>query len=217
MAGIAIGLGIRALRGGAVVVGVAREGGPPRVVLSSFLPTFAEDDRLSLEPYIVAAEMPRGPAGEASPEAKEAVRQGRERQDQLAANGLSEIIQALRNSGFEPRVAGLLVNRAGWITDLLAHSLSAPEHPIIVEGLAVRDALRFALGRVGLRMMELDEKSLPERASQELRMTPAELDSRLKTLGAGAGRPWRKEQKLASLAAWVALAAEAVSPPLGAP
>lgn len=58
MAGVAIGLGFRSLRGGAVVVGVALEGGQPCVVLSSFLVTFEEGDRLSLEPYIVAAARP---------------------------------------------------------------------------------------------------------------------------------------------------------------
>lgn len=38
-------------------------------------------------------------------------------------------------------------------------------------------------------------------------MAPSDLDASLKTLGADAGRPWRKEQKLACLAAWVAAAA----------
>lgn len=205
MAPVPIGIGLCALRGGAVIVGVALQGGQPRVVLSSFLATFEEGDRLSLEPYILAAEMPRSPDGHASAEAVETVRQGRQRQDQIAVDALGDIIHQMQDAGFEPVVAGLLVNRAGWITDLLAHSLSAPEHPIIAEGLAVRDALRFAFGRLSLRAVELDEKSLPERASEAFGMTPAELDIRLKTLGADIGPPWRKEQKLACLAAWVAL------------
>ena len=36
----------------------------------------------------------------------------------------------------------------------------------------------------------------------------ASLDDSLKALGVAAGRPWRKEQKLACLAAWVAVAAQ---------
>jgi hypothetical protein len=36
-----VGLGLRALKGGAVVVGVAVESGEPRVVLSTFLATCA--------------------------------------------------------------------------------------------------------------------------------------------------------------------------------
>jgi hypothetical protein len=212
-----IGLGFRAGRGGAVVVGVAADGREPRVVLSAFLATAAEGDRLSLEPYHVAFEMERGPGGAVttqrankdyapSAEAAAAVAEGRRRQDRLAAKGLDDIVGKLRDAGCEPVVAALLVNRAGWMTDLLAHSLSAPEHPPVTEGLAVREALRFAFGRVGLAVVEMDEKSLPELASKDLRLGAPEIEARLKSLGAAAGRPWRKEQKLACLAAWVALA-----------
>ena len=102
--------------------------------------------------------------------------------------------------------AALLVNRAGWITDLLGHALSSPEHPPVIEGLAVRDALRFAFGRCGLPAVEMDEKSLPEVAAKALERSPTEIDAWLTGLGATAGKPWRKEHKLACLAAWLAAA-----------
>ena len=72
---------------------------------------------------------------------------------------------------------------------------------------AVRDALRFALEQGGVPVTEMDEKSLPEVASQLFGVSVATLDARLRDLGANAGKPWRKEQKLACLAAWVALLA----------
>ncbi len=203
----AVGLGFRALRGGAVIVGVTLEAGQPRVVLSAFLATAAEGDRLALEPYAVAAEMTRGADGRALPEAAATVAEGRRRQDQLAASGLAGILGKLRDGGHEPEAAALLINRAGWITDLLEYSLFAPEHPAVAEGLAVREALRFAFGQVGLAAVEDDEKSLPERAAAVFGLSPASLDLRLKDLGAAAGRPWRKEQKLACLAAWFTLEA----------
>ncbi len=198
---VPIGLGFRALKGGGVVVGVAAEGLEPRVVLSTFLATAAEGDRLALEPYRVAAEMV--PA-----EAAAAVAEGRRRQGELAAKGLENIARKLQEAGCVPVVATLLVNRAGWITDLLEYSLAWPEHVPVAEGLAVRDAFRFAIGRIGLDLAELDEKSLPDLASKELGMSPADLDASLKALGVAVGRPWRKEQKLACLAAWAALAAQ---------
>jgi hypothetical protein len=207
MSAAPVALGFRAQRGGSVVVGVAADGGEPRIVLSSFLATAAEGDRLSFEPYHVAAEMERGPDGGASAEAKAAVAEGRKRQDQLAAAGLKDIVRKLREDGSEPAVAALLVNRAGWMTDLLAYSLAFPDHPPVAEGLAVREALRFAFGRVGLEVAEMDEKSLPDLASEVLRLGSPGIDARLKALGAAAGRPWRKEQKLACLAAWVAVKA----------
>ena len=200
-------LGFRALRGGAAVVGVAVEDRELRVVLSSFLATAAAGDRLSFEPYHVAAEMAGGSRGGASAEAAAAVAEGRERQDALAAKGLDDIVRNLRNEGYEPIVASLLVNRAGWISDLLAYSLSWPDHLPVAEGLAVRDALRFAFDQRRVPVVEVDEKTLPEAASRQFGIAPDDLDLRLKALGASVGRPWRKEQKLACLAAWVTVPA----------
>jgi hypothetical protein len=72
--------------------------------------------------------------------------------------------------------------------------------------MAVRDALRIAFGRCGLDLIEMDEKSLLETASIKLGLSPGELETRLKVLGAST-KPWRKEHKLAGLAAWVAATA----------
>jgi hypothetical protein len=185
-----------------VVVGVAVEDDEPRVLLSTFLATGAEGDRLSLEPYRVAHELARGPQGGASAEAAAAVAEGRGRQDQLAAKGLQNIVRQLDEA---PAVAALLVNRAGWITDLLNYSLAWPEHVPVAEGLAVRDALRFAFKQCRFEVVELDEKSLPDLAESALGLSLAEIDARLKGLGATVGRPWRKEQKLACLSAWVTI------------
>jgi hypothetical protein len=200
------GLGLRAFKGGAVVVGVVVEAGMPRVVLSTMLETCAPDDRLSLEPYRMAAEMPRGPNGGATREAVALVAEGRRRQDQLAANGLQAVIHRLDAAGYKRVVAALLVNRAGWITDLLEYSLAWAEHVPVAEPLAVRDALRFAASRCDVELMELDEKSLPDLAAKVLGLPSTEMDARLKALGQPVGKPWRKEQKLACLSAWVALA-----------
>lgn len=202
-----VGLGLRAIKGGCVAVAVAIEGGKPRVLLSSFLVTAAEGDRLSLEPYHVAAGMERGPHGGASAEAAAAAAEGRRRQDRLAAAGLKNIVDRLREMGSQPVVAALLVNRAGWVTDLLEYSLAWPDHPPVAEGLAVRDALRFALGQCEIGVVEVDEKALPEVAWKGLGLAPGDLDTRLKQLGTAAGKPWRKEQKMACLAAWNALSA----------
>ena len=202
-----VALGFRAVRGGAVVVGLASDGGTPRIVLSTFLPTAAAGDRIAFEPYQVAFEMVRDPLGGVSAEAAAAVAEGRRRQQALAAKGVADIVGQLEQARCGPLVAILLVNRAGWMADLLQHALSAPEHPPVMEGLAVRDALRSAFVCSGLRVTEMDEKSLPEVASAVLGASPAGLEARLKALGATAGRPWRKEQKLACLAAWLALAA----------
>lgn len=216
---VAAGLGFRAIRGGAVTVAIAIDEKTPRVVMSTFLATAAEGDRLAFEPYHVAVEMAQSRAGrpqrgrtpypaDALVEATAAIAEGRRRQDAMAANGLEVILGRLRDAGCEPKIAAVLINRAGWLTEelRLPHSLYAPEHPPVIEGLAVRDALRFALGQRAVKVAEMDEKSLPDLASQLFGASPAALDAQLKAAGANAGKPWRKEQKLACLAAWVSLA-----------
>lgn len=204
--GTPIGLGFRAGRGGSVVVGVVTENREPRVMLSRFLATGTGDDRLALEPYHVAAEMERDPDGGVSAEAAATIAEGRRRQGKLAAKGLNDIHRELRETGCRPGVAALLINRAGWLTDDLAHCLAGVEHARVAEGLAVRDALRFALRQCRVDVVEMGEKSLHEAASKALGRAPGEIERRLQDLGATVGRPWRKEQKLACLSAWVAVA-----------
>ena len=162
------------------MVGLAIEGGEPRIVLSTFL-------AIEGEPYRAAAGLPR----EAQAAAVQEIRQ---HQDRAVAEGLRILLKGLEG----PVVAGLLVNRAGWITDLLSYSLEWAEHIPVAENLALREALRFGLRQNGIEFTELDEKSLTEKLG--------EADERLKTLGTAAGKPWRKEQKLACVAAWTAAA-----------
>ena len=200
-----VALGFRAHRGGALVVAVALEGDGPRLALSTVLTTAAEGDRLAFEPYHVAFAMAEG-AREIPAEAAAAVAEGRRRQEALAAEGLRDIVRRLEGEGRRPAVAALLVNRAGWMTDLLQYSLFDPSHPPVAEGLAVRDALRSAVSGCGLDLIEMDEKSLSEAATIKLGLSPGELEARLKALGATA-KPWRKEHKLACLAAWLAATA----------
>src|SRR5262249_48425529 len=150
-----------------------------------------------------AAEMVRRADGGDLADAAAAVAKGRKRQEQLAAAGLNDIVDKLQDRRYELVVAGLLVKRAGWVTDLFADSLAFPDHPPVAEGLALREVLRSVIGRVGIELAELDEKSLPDLATKRLDMAPAEIEARMKALGATVGRPWRKEQKLACLSAWV--------------
>jgi hypothetical protein len=169
-----VSVGLRAQKGGAVVLCLGLGGDRPRLLLSTFLD-------IEPEPYRAAAALPKE-------EAVAAVAEGRRRQDELAAAGLRAIFEQVGR----PSAAGLLVNRAGWITDLLGYSREWADHIPVAENLGLRDALRFACRENGVEIVELDEKSMPA------------LDARLNGLGAGM-KPWRKEQKLACMAAWLAV------------
>ena len=188
-----ITLGLRVRKGGAVCVAVAIENGAPRIITSTFLEIGNESDRLALAPYATARE--RVLAGDAVGDVMAVVAEGRRRQDAAAADGLRKVIERLT-----PVKAALLVNRAGWITDLLTYSLEWTEHVPVAEGLAVRDAFRSGCKACKLELVEFDETTLMARA--------AACEAQLKAMGVGL-KPWRKEQKLAALAAWTALASPA--------
>ena len=193
----AVAIGLRAQKGGAVLVVVTLEADGPRAILSSFMPTCVEGDRLAFEPYGVAGECVRD--GASAGDAATVVAEGRKRQDEAAAEGVRGVA-----ARFETQpVAALLINRAGWITDLFTYSLEWAEHVPVAEGLAVREALRAGCRSCGLDLVELDEKSLVDRAVTVLGLSAAEIEGRLKAMGIG--KPWRKDQKLACLAAWVTL------------
>ncbi len=194
-----IAIGLRAQKGGAACVAVTIDAGEPRVVLSTVLATAAEDDRLAFEPYSVARELALAAR---KSEAADTVAEGRRRQDEMATDGLRQVVSSL---GATPATVALLINRAGWINDLLAYSLEWAEHVPVAEGLAVRDALRAGCRSCGLAFAEIDEKALPQTAAALLGLSAADIDARLKAMGGAAGKPWRKEQKLAALAAWTRL------------
>jgi len=197
--GKATGIGLRAQREGAICVAVRLEAGEPSVVASTVASVGAEGDRLALMPYGVAREMVL--AGHPAAEAAAAVAEGRRAQDRAAAERLREFAAGLE----APVMAALLVNRAGWITDLLSYSLEWAEHVPVAEGLAVREVLRAGCSACGLPLVEFDEKTALERAAGVLGRDAAAIEARLKAMGTGV-TPWRKEQKLAALAAWVAVA-----------
>lgn len=92
-----------------------------------------------------------------SPRAPRAVAEGRRRQEQPAAQGLNSIVRALDDARYSRAFAALVVNRAGRVTDLLQYSSSSPEQLPVAEGLAVRDAIRFAFKKCRIEAAELDE------------------------------------------------------------
>ena len=189
-----IGLGLRAQKGGAIAVVIAIAAGEPRLIRADIVATAADGDRLALEPYRVAYE-----TAQAGDDPAPVADDGRRRQDAMAETSLKALF-----AGISGDVAvALLVNRAGWVGDLLPYSLAWAEHIPVAEGLAVREALRFGLKACGVTAAEYDEKTLSDRAEDALGLSAEAIEARLKTLGAGV-KPWRKEQKLAALAAWIA-------------
>jgi hypothetical protein len=96
---------------------------------------------------------------------------------------------------------------------LLASGKSLPElekilasHALIhtADGELFREALAQAGEKCGLRLLRVREKELLDLAAQTLGKPPAALLHQAKELGRPFGSPWSRDEKFASLAAWLA-------------
>jgi len=77
------------------------------------------------------------------------------------------------------------------------------------DGELSREALLHASNRCGLRDFRIKEKELLDRAEQVLRLNGNGLMRRVTELGRPLGSPWSQDEKFATIAAWLALAAPA--------
>jgi len=68
-----------------------------------------------------------------------------------------------------------------------------------------REAIREAGSHCGLRLLRVREKELLKRASQQSGRSEAVLLRQAKELGRPFGSPWSRDEKFATLAAWLAL------------
>ncbi len=188
-------LGFRAHSGWAMLVGLAGAVAEPAVVLRRRIELSARTPR---QPYHAAEGLP-------FTQAEGLVRQAADEAADLAGRAVKEAVAELRAKGHEPAAAGLLL-AAGrplpGLRDVLA------SHALIhaAEGELFRDVLRQASRRQDLRLAEVRERELSERAARTLRRSEAELERRLAEWGRALGPPWTQDEKSAALAAWLALA-----------
>lgn len=113
---------------------------------------------------------------------------------------VGRLLKEYRDNGYDVKGAGLVVGSLidpGSIGNLhiRAHAL---------EGKLFRTALEGALRRNGIRSKVMVERNAYQEASSVLRLSANRLKERLRTLSDQP--PWRGEEKLAALAAWVVLA-----------
>ena len=122
-------------------------------------------------------------------------------------------LSALRAAQNEAAQQGYKVNHAAL---LLASGRPLPELPKILashsiihtaDGEFFREALLHACARAKLAITKIKDRELLATASSTLRRNPAALTRLINDLGKSLGSPWTQDEKFATLAAWVALAA----------
>jgi hypothetical protein len=123
----------------------------------------------------------------------------------LARTGLRATLDDLRSKGHPGAACGLLLASGRPLPDLPAILAS---HALIhtADGELYRDALTDAAGHCGLALLRIKERELLARGARVLKVREDALLPRLSEMGRPLGPPWRQDEKLAALVAWLALA-----------
>jgi hypothetical protein len=123
----------------------------------------------------------------------------------LACVAVSAAVKELRAQGAEVAGCGLLLGSGRPLTSL---EKTLASHALIhtADGEHFRDALAYASESCGLTLLRVKERDLPALAAQQFGRPADELQRLVGGLGRSIGPPWRQDEKLAALIAWLALA-----------
>lgn len=130
----------------------------------------------------------------------------RERSTQLAVEAMNAWTRQLQRDGWTVGCAGILTGTREGQADLEKVLRS---HAMIhtAEGQFYREVMATASTQCSLRVTRIKEREVWQVTADAFRLPVATLEQRIGSLGKLLGPPWRQDEKLASLAAWMSLAA----------
>lgn len=192
-------LGFRAHSGWTALVAVCLEKGAPVVLARQrvhLVETFTYEFR---QPYHTAEKLLLG-------QARDFIERVRDEAKRLAHRAIYGLQNDLQKQGVNLTRCGLLL-ASGKPLPALEKTLAS--HALIhtADGELFREAILHASDRCGLAATCIKEREILECAGQAFRCKPADLLRRVTELGRSLGSPWSQDEKFATLAAWLALAA----------
>jgi hypothetical protein len=133
------------------------------------------------------------------------IKQCAQSSDVLARQDLKSLANAAEASGVEIVACGLTTASGRPLPDLRSILAS---HSLIhaAEGEFYRDALARACERMGIKVSRVKEREVADWTAARLNLTETVLKARLAGWGKALGPPWTADEKLATMAAWLALA-----------
>jgi hypothetical protein len=194
----ATAVGLRAHSGWAALVAVAGTPRSPEILLRRHIELADPEVPGSKQPYHTAE-------GEKLPKAKKIVGRCASDARRLAGRAFDEVLAELKKSKHPVIACGLLLASGRPLPSLEAILAS---HALIhtADGELFRDALASAAQERGVPVTRVKEKEVFSLASAGLCIPEEEIARCLKEVGRSIGSPWTQDQKLAALAAWVAVA-----------
>jgi hypothetical protein len=188
---------LRTHSGWAVLIAIAGPLSSPSIVERRRIEL--ADSRIpgSVQPYHSIEKLPL-------PQAEKFLNRCVEATRSLARRALKETVEILRQGGYRVARSCVLMSSArpaGALAAILA------SHALIhaAEGDFYRDALKDASEQCGIPPMGVRERDLLVHASLELGISVERIQQSLAELGRSLGPPWRRDEKLAAVAGWLAL------------
>src|SRR6267378_6420402 len=193
-------LGFRAHSGWTALIAVYVDRGSPAVLARRrvhLVETFTYEFR---QPYHTAKKMPLD-------KARDFVSRMQSEARRLAHRAILGLQSDLQKQGIALNSCGLILASGKPLPNLEKILVS---HALIhtADGELFREAIVHASARSGLAMCTVKERELLDRSGQAFRMKSAALLQRVTKLGRPLGAPWTQDEKLATLAAWLALASK---------
>jgi hypothetical protein len=190
-------LGLRAHSGWAVMVAVAGPRRAPAVIERRRIEMVESNTMAARQPYHAAAEVDLKAAAQL-------IERSAAGASRLAERAIRDAIGALRSKGYQVDGCAVLTASGRPLPELRAILGS---HPMIhaAEGEMFRNALADAGAHCSLSVVRQSERELLENAAAKLGVPASELLRRASDMGKSVGRPWRVDEKHATLAAWMLL------------
>jgi hypothetical protein len=191
-------LGFRVHSGWAAAVAVAGTPARPEILERRRIEIADPGIRGAVQPYHAAE-------GMAISEAKRYLDQSESASARLARNAIAVLAADVRAKGCELMGAALLL-ASGRPLPALESVLAS--HALIhtADGEHFREAIVRGCEHAGLDVLRIREREVAASAAKRFRTTEAELMKRVGEAGKAVGAPWRADEKLAALVAWLALA-----------
>ncbi|MBV8478059.1 MAG: hypothetical protein JOZ36_15460 [Acidobacteria bacterium] len=195
----AAALGMRVHSGWAALVALSGPDDSPCLIDRRILPLANPNTAGSKQPYHAVRRVP-------FPAAQAFLAQAVEETNRLASRGLMTTIEELQRRGFNVAGCGLPLKR-GRTLPSLERILASHAFIHTAEGQLFRHALAQAAAECDLPVTDLEERELLSQAAVEIGSSIIDIERQLAAMGRTLGPPWREDQRYATLAAWITLAA----------
>lgn len=192
-------IGCRAHSGWAALVIVAGPVSSPRILDRRRIVIADPTIPGSKQPYHTAKKLP-------FQQAEKLVARCTERSRALARQELRAAVDHARNGGHEVAGCGIVLASGRPLPDLAA-TLASHAFIHTAEGELFRNVIADASRELKVPVTGVKQRELLAQASAALGKSDKELQSYLQKTGRELGPPWTEDEKCATLAAWLALAA----------